>query len=136
MVKTNKSVLALVVSRSGALQNGLLALMTTSSQIRTVLVAEDFKSALRLVENHQPSLIILDLSSSKEQDLIQELKTHWPHIHLIALVEDVAQQEAAQASGADKVLLAGFSVQTFTALIEKLLDPQEDTLAVQANTKE
>ena len=88
---TNKSILTLVVSKPGDLQNGLLALMTTIPQLGAVLVANDLKSALQLVKNHQPALIILELSSCQMQDIITQIKTQWPQIHLIILVDDLLQ---------------------------------------------
>ena len=134
----SKPVLALVVSSSGDLQNGLLALMTTIPQISAVLVAEDVNSALRMVENHQPALIILDMEEGRQelvrdiapcslqvQDVIHEIKTQFPHIHLIVLVEDVAQQKEAEESGADGALIIGFSAQKFVAIVENLIDHKE-----------
>jgi DNA-binding NarL/FixJ family response regulator len=132
---TNKSILVLVVSSSGSLQNGLLALMTTIPPISAVLVAEDINSALRMIENHQPALIILDISSFKVQDVIKEIKTQWPHIHLIVLAEDITQQIEAEASGVDSALLKGFSVQKFIAIIENLIDQREGSSPVQTNTE-
>jgi CheY-like chemotaxis protein len=141
------SVLALIVSCTGDLQNGLLALMTTIPQISAVLVAEDIESALRMVKNHQPALIILDMAEQPQkmvrdvaprllqvQDVIREIKTQWPHIHLIVLVEDVTQQKEAEESGADSVLIRGFSAQKFVAIVENTVDYREDTLSVQTNT--
>lgn len=135
---TNSSILALLVSSSGSSQSGLLALMTTIPPISAVLVAEDIDSALRMVKNHQPALIILDMaeqrnelvhdvgpSSLKVQDVIRQIKTQWPHIHLIVLVEDIALQKEAETSGADSVFLKGFSAQKLVALIEDLLSQRE-----------
>ena len=133
---TNNTILALVVSSSGDLQNGLLALMTTISPISAVLVAENAKSATRMIENHQPALIILDMSLLKVQDIIKQIKAQWPQIYLIVLVEDVAQQEDAKASGADSVLIKGFSVQKLVALIEDLLSQKENTSRIEPDTKD
>ncbi len=118
---TNKSILALVVSSSSDLQNGLLALMTTIAPISAVLVAEDTDSALRLVENHQPALIILELPSPQVRATINEIKTQWPQIYIIVMVDDIAQGKDVETSGADNVLIKGFSAQKFVALIESLL---------------
>ncbi len=137
MTMTNESIFALVVSSSGVLQNGLLALMTTIPPISAVLVAEDVNSALRLIENHQPALIILDLSLIKVQDVIDvinKIKAQWPYIHLIVLVEDIAQQKEAETAGADSVLIKGFSVQKFMAIIENLIDQWAGSSPVQTNT--
>jgi DNA-binding NarL/FixJ family response regulator len=145
---TNKSVLALVVSSSGVLQNGLLALMTTIPQINAVLVAEDIESALRMVKNHQPALIILDMAEQRQemvrdaalcslqvQDIIKKIKTQFPHIHLIVLVDDVTQQKEADALGADNVLIKGFSAQKFVAIVEDLIGRRGGSSPVQTNTK-
>lgn len=131
---TNKPVLALIVSSSGALQNGLLALMTTIPQISAVLVAEDVNAALRMVENHQPALVILDISSLQEQEVIYEIKNQWPHIHLIVLVEDVTQGEEVEESGVDGVLLKGFSAQKLVTIVESVIDCREETPTLEAKT--
>lgn len=123
---TNKSILSMVVSSSGTLQNSLLALMTTIPRIRAVLVAEDINSALRMVENHQIALILLDVSSNKLLSIIHEIKIKWPQTKLIVLVEDLAQQIETEASEADSVLIKGFSAQKFVALIEDLLSQREN----------
>ena len=90
---TRKTILVLVVSSSGELQNGLLALTTTIHGIGAVLVAEDADSALRMVAIHQPALIILDMFLLKDQAVIHEIKTQWPQIHLIVLVDNIYPAE-------------------------------------------
>ena len=132
---TNKSILALVVSNPGSLQNGLLALMTTIPQISSVLVAEEVDAALRMVENHQPALIILDMSLPKVQEVIKQIKEQCPQIHLIVLAEDIAQQKEIEAFGVGSVLLKGFSAQKLIAIVENVLDQRGDTPPVQSNTE-
>lgn len=132
---TNKPILALVVSSSGTLQNGLLALITTIPSISAVLVAEDVKSTLRMVENHQPALVILDMSSLEVQDVINEIKNQWPHISVIVLAEDITQQKVAETSGADSVLLKGFPAHKLITIVETVFDRREDTLLFQENTE-
>jgi len=130
---TKKSNLVLVVSKAGDFQNGLLALMTSIPPTSTVLVAEDAGSALRMVKNHHPALIILDLSSTQALDVINQIKAQWARIHLIVLAEDIKQQKEAEACEADNVLLKGFPAQKLIEIVEKILDPKEDTPLVQAN---
>lgn len=130
---TNKSILALVVSSSGSLQNGLLALMTTIPTISAVLVAEDVNSALRVVENHQPALIILDMSLAEVQEVVQQIKSRCSNIHLIVLVEDIAQQKEVEELGVDSVLLKGFPAQKLIAIVENIIDCRKDTPPVQTD---
>ncbi len=113
-----KPVLALVLSSSGDLQNGLLALMTTIPQISAVLAAEELSSALRLIENHQPALIILDGKYPKLKEVIKNFKTLCPQTHLIVLAEDISQQKEAKEFGADSVLIKGFPAQKLIEIVE------------------
>ena len=133
---TSKSVLALIVSGPGTLENGLLALMTTVPRISAVLVAEDVNSTLRMVENHQPALVLIDMSSFEIKDVIHEIKNKWPHIHLIVLTDEVSQSEEASALGVDSMLIKGFSAQKLLTVVEKTLDDMEDTSPNQKNTAE
>jgi response regulator NasT len=132
---TKKSILALVLSSSDTLQNGLLALMTTIPAISAVLVAEDIETALRMAENHQPTLIILDMSLPQVQDILRQIKVQWPHIHPIVLVEDTAQLNEVNEYGAESVLLKGFPPQKFVGLIESLLTQREKESQIEPGTK-
>jgi len=129
----NKPLLALVVSNSGTLQDGLLALMTTIPQISAVLAAEDVVATLRMVENHQPALVLLDMSIPKVREVITEIKAQWPHIHVIVLTEDTVQKNESEASGADSVLIKGFHAQKLIAIVESLIDQLESTSKVNKN---
>ena len=146
---TNKTLLALVVSSAGPYQNGLVALMTTIPQISVVLVAEDVKSALRMVENHLPRLIILDMAEQGQemvpapapyspgvQDVIQQIKSQFPLIQLIVIAEDFEQQKKAEVFGADIALLKGFSAQKLVEIVEHITVRREGFLPGQANTEE
>ncbi|MGD9091591.1 MAG: response regulator [Anaerolineales bacterium] len=131
---TNKNVLALVLSSSGAFQNGLLALMTTIPQISAVLVAEDVNTTLRMVDNHQPALVLLDMSPPDMQKFIKQIKEGCPGIQIIVLAEDIAQKENVEAYGADYVLIKGFSAQSLITIVENTID-YEDTPPAQADTE-
>ena len=132
---TDKSILVLVVSRSGPLQNGLLALTTSIPLISAVLVAEDINSALRMIKNHQPALIILDMSLLKVQEVIQQIKELSPSVYLIYIADDIKQQREAEESGIDSVLIKGFSAQKLITIVENIIDCREDTALIQANTE-
>jgi DNA-binding response OmpR family regulator len=112
--------LTLIISNSGSLQDGLLALTTTIPHISAVLVAENIDTALKMIENHQPVLVILEISLQKEQDVIKQIKTRWSQIHLIALVEDMTHKMEVRASGADSVLAQGFTTHKLLSIIEEI----------------
>jgi len=110
--------LTLIISNSGSLQDGLLALTTSIPQINAVLVTDNIDSALKMIEDHQPALVILEMSLHKVQEVIKQIKTRWSHIHLIALVEDMTHKMDVQAAGADSVLIQGFTAQKLVSIIE------------------
>jgi DNA-binding NarL/FixJ family response regulator len=130
---TKKTVLALFVSNAGSLQNGLLALLTTIPQISPVLVDEELSTALRLVENHQPALAILDVSIPEVKEAIRQIKELCPQIHLIVLVDNVEGQKDAVELGVDRVLLKGFPAQKLVDIVEKFIDQRGSTSPYQIN---
>lgn len=125
--------LTLVVSNSGSLQNGILALLTTIPQIRPVLADEELNTALRLVDCHQPILAILDLSIPEAKEVIRQIKESCPPIHMIVIVDDVRGQKDAEELGADRVLLKGFPAQKLVDIVEKLVDQQGNISPKQVN---
>ena len=132
---TKKPVLTLVVSNSGSIQNGLLALLTTIPQVRLVLADEEQKTALGLVKNHQPALAILDMSIPEAKEVIRQVKELGTKIQMIALVDNVKEQKEAEELGVDSVLLKGFSAQKLIDIVEKLIDQRGSTSLNQITKK-
>jgi DNA-binding NarL/FixJ family response regulator len=117
----SKNILVLIVATPSSLQKALMALITTIPSISAVLVAEDTKSAWRIIENHQPTMIILDVSLLKVQDVIKQIKTQWPQIHLIVLADDLTLGKDVETLGADCVLIKGFSPQKLIEVIDNFI---------------
>lgn len=122
--------LTLLVSHTESLQSGLLALFTTLPQIGAVLVAEENDVALRMVKNHMPSFVILDMALPNSHDMIGHIKANWASLHLIALVEEAATQTVVKALGADSVLLKGFSAEKLLSIVDDQIkdwgEPSQD----------
>ena len=125
---TKKTFLALVTGNPGTFQNGLLALITTFPQISSVIVAEEIESALRMMEIHNPKVVIMDTTFPNVGEVIKEIKTNWPHIFLIVLAESNSEEIEAEAKGADTVLLKGFSPRILIEIIEKFIENYNDSL--------
>ena len=100
---------ALIVARPGDLRDGLYSLLTVTNGITSVLQADGAKSALRLVVDESPELIILDFDLPREDmaKLLTRIKAHSPRSRCLALAEHAEQREAAQGAGADLVLIKG-----------------------------
>ena len=121
-VKT-KPILALIIAAPSPLQDGLLALMTTSNQISAVFVAEEASLALRMVKDHHPNLVLLDSHLPEAQMVLEQIKNQWPQTACIVLVGSVEQERAFKE--ADAVLVEGFSPSRLMATIEELLAQPE-----------
>ncbi len=124
-----KPTLALVISKQGTLQNGLLALLTTIPQISAVLVAEDAPSGLRMLKDHRPRLVLLDMALAEDgaQTILKQIEAQWPGIRCIALTDGVQQKQAAETLAADVVLFKGFRATKLISVTEELLlQPDSD----------
>ena len=121
-VKT-KPVLALIAAAPSPLQDGLLALMTTSNQISAVFVAEEASIALRMVKDHRPNLVLLDSHLPEAQMVLEQIKNQWPQTRCIVLVSSGEQERSVKE--ADAVLIEGFSPSQLLTTIEVLLAQPE-----------
>ena len=120
----SKPVLALIVASPSSLQNGLMALLTTISQISAVMVAEEASLALRMVRDHNPALLLLDVNLPESQTLLKQLKTDWPKTRCILLVDSVEQKEGV--TDTDAVLIKGFPAAKLVGTVEQLLSEREN----------
>ena len=120
---TSKSILALIVAIPSTVKNGLLALMTTTPLISAVLVAEEASLMLRMVKDHRPALIVMDMDFPDARMLLKQIKSSWPLIRCILLVDSVDQ--AKEAENADAVLIKGFTAEKLFEIIEDLSDQGE-----------
>ena len=114
---------ALIAAKPGWLQDGLQAIVRAVPQIEGVDRADDGPSALRMIAEHPPALILLDVDLSGDgiQAVLRQIKTGWPQIQCIVLVNNSQQGQIISADGADAVLVKGFSVTALTETVAKLL---------------
>jgi DNA-binding NarL/FixJ family response regulator len=114
---------ALIVTGTGSLQNGLLALMTAMPQIEVVGEADDASAALEMVAQHRPNLVLLDtdLPGNEPSALLRRIKNNWPATRCIALADDVQHQQESEAAGADIALVKGFAPAQLIAAVDRLL---------------
>ena len=131
---TSKSVLALIAVVPHTLQNGLMALMTTAPLISTLLVAEDASSVSRMVKDHRPALIVMDMDFPDAQMLLEQIKSSWPFTRCILLVDSVDQIKDAE--NADAVLMKGFAAEKLFETIEALFSPEETESQEEPNSEE
>ena len=115
----------LIVAPPGDLQIGRQALLTTRLEV-DVLVTGEGSSALKAIERHNPALVILDhdLPRNTAPTIIQRIKSSWPDILCIVLVNDDEGRQKVLGTGADLVVIKGLPGVKLVAEIEKLLHPE------------
>ena len=131
---TSKPILALIVAIPSTLQNGLLALMTTTPLIGAVLVAEEASLVLRMVKDHRPALIVLDMDFPDAQLLLNQIKSSWSFIRCILLVESADQKR--EVENADAVLIKGFTAEKLFGTIEDLFYQGETDSQPEPNSED
>jgi DNA-binding NarL/FixJ family response regulator len=113
----------LIVARPGRLRDALRALLATLPQLEIVGQADNGFSALKLVAERRPSLILLDttLLDDEVKALVSQVKANWPQTRCLVLADNSRQQQVAKSAGADEVLLKGYPAANLLTNIEKLL---------------
>jgi DNA-binding NarL/FixJ family response regulator len=114
----NTKLMVLIVSPPGDLQIGLQALLTTHLDV-DVLAVGDGSSALKVIERHNPAMVILDqdIRGSTVTTLIHHIKTIWPEIIRIVLVNDDQARPKIIDAGSDLIVIKGLPG---AKLIEKI----------------
>jgi DNA-binding NarL/FixJ family response regulator len=105
----NQKYRILLVEDHAIIREGLHSLFSSEKDFEVVAEAEEGRSALRLVENHRPDLVVTDLSMPHMDgiDLIATLKKQNPKIKIIALTVHRNDEYvlAALKAGADGYML-------------------------------
>jgi len=115
----------LIVAPPGDLQIGLQALLTIRLEV-DVLVTGEGSSALKVIERHNPALVILDndLPRNSAPMITERIKSRWPDIGCIVLVNDDEGRQKVLGTGADLVVIKGLPGVKLVAEIGKLLPPE------------
>lgn len=68
-------------------------------QNSTTLMAEDGLQAMSIIEQHQPDIVLTDLNMDRMNglQLVEAIKTEYPHIPVILMTADGSEEIAAQA---------------------------------------
>jgi DNA-binding response OmpR family regulator len=119
----NTNLVILVVSPPGDLQIGLQALLTTHLEGVDVLVVSERSSALKVIDVQKPALVILDqdIPGNITALLVQKIKTNWPGICCLVLVNDDQYRRMTIDAGADLTVIKGLPGAKLIAEIKRLL---------------
>jgi CheY-like chemotaxis protein len=115
----------LLVAPNGRVQESLRVLLS-DLPLKVIGPVADARSALALVQEWQPPLVLLDfgLPAAEAGEVLERLHAHSPAVRCLALVETVDQLAEAKAGQVDGILLKGYRLDDLTSAIDKLLaDP-------------
>ncbi|MDP2661537.1 MAG: hypothetical protein Q8R28_12490 [Dehalococcoidia bacterium] len=118
----------LLVAGAGPLADGLAGLLTRIPGVEIVGRVEDLPSVLVTVSQLGPTTVVLDSGPFAEQTpaMVRQLRAALPGSRCIVLADDVQQQRAAQAAGADAALLKGCRPTELVATVQGLLVARPD----------
>ena len=118
------TIIALIAAQPGPLRDSLETLLKTIPQIEIVAQARDESALLHWGEKIQPDLIVIEAKEGMRgtDDLLARIFVAWESTRTIVLADTTTQKRAAEAAGADVVLLKGFKAITLVQHIECLLN--------------
>lgn len=124
----DRKVRAVIASRPGVLQESLRAILTGSGQVTVIGSAGDGLSALSMVREVQPALLVVDSNLLEDEalSLLKEVKAAWPEVRCLILVQTTGRKKRALAAGADAVVSRNDPLGTLNQALRQLAWPVSD----------
>ncbi len=122
------STMAMILAEPGPLRDSLRAFLLTLPQIEAVDLVDDALSALSVVIEHRPALVLVDagLSGNGGLTALRQIKAEGLQSRCLVLADNAQQIRHAQAIGADVALLKGFPAAKLFEIVERLLPEQKE----------
>jgi DNA-binding NarL/FixJ family response regulator len=107
---------AIIVSMPGTMQESLRAMLNAMSGMEVVALAGGCLSAVTLVQEKQPDIVVIDSNLSEDEVLafLKDVKGLHPKIRLVVLTHTTRQQWRILRGGADAVLSRWSPAEEFT----------------------
>jgi len=104
---------------------GLRALLALSPRVKVLGEAADGLEALRLVEQHHPDVVVLDVRMPGVDGLevARRIKSRWPATSVVILTMHACYRAKALAAGADVFLVKGCESEALQEAILASIDP-------------
>ena len=111
MYNNGKPLSVLVYAQPDRMSDALLSLLSGMQMIKEIDRIQDPKEAVNTVSQKKTDLVLLDMASGEEglQSLIPALKRANSNVYCLSVVDTVRLGRISQQSGANHVLLRGFS---------------------------
>jgi chemotaxis response regulator CheB len=107
---------AIVVSMPGTMQESLQANLDAMPGVEVIALAGGCLSAVRLVQEKQPDIVVVDSNLSEDEVLafLNDVKRLQPEIRVVVLTHTTRQQRRILGGGADAVLSRWSPAKEFT----------------------
>jgi DNA-binding NarL/FixJ family response regulator len=121
--KMQKTKTGLIVARPGIVREGLEAVISAIPGLEVLAPVDNGNSALKVLEDTHPDLIVLDSSLPFEeiQSTLKNISSICSDVCSIVIADHPRNQTGFNALGANAVLVEGFSSGLLTATIKKQL---------------
>ena len=111
----------LVLAEPSRMRDGLQALLETLWQ-GPILTGSDTAIISKAITETDQAVVLLDaaLANVNVCDTLHWLKTTYPKLTCVALVDHIHQEQLAKTAGADAVLLKGFSTEQLYGVVNRI----------------
>lgn len=113
---------AVIVSRPGIMQESLRAGLASAPQLEIIKSVGDGLSALDVIREHQPNLLVIDSNLLEDEilALLRHVKQEWPAVCCLVLTDSTRQDRWASTSGADAVWPRHRSLRDLNELLRQI----------------
>jgi CheY-like chemotaxis protein len=114
----------LIVDDQPRARKSLKALLSTWARVLEMREAGDGREALRLVEQFQPDLVLMDVRMPEVDGLeaTRQIKARWPKVKVVVLSMYVENQDEALAAGADAFVGKGEATDALLGVLAAILE--------------
>ncbi len=122
-VSANAFTSIFIIAKPGRRRDSLRAMLKTITGLKIAGQADDGPTTLKMMVDCRPKLVLLDsnLPDDKAWTVLTLIKSKWPQIPCLVLVDTLDQQQTAKIAGADDVLITEFSITKLDTTINELL---------------
>lgn len=113
----------MIIASQSDLREGLHSLLTVIPHIMCIALTGDASTALQIVEEQCPDLVVLDLDLPQHDvfTVLGRIKGRRPQSRCLVLADDTQQLNKAESVGADVAVLKGYPASKLVATMKMLL---------------